>query len=72
MFLEADREKLAGQKLTDEEEARIFKSYRAGGDVVCPTCGKTYYKHPQYLPSGKTNDGVPWLVEICNGNLVKL
>ncbi len=58
--------------LTPEEEARIDKFYRASGYVVCETCGKIYFEHNAYIPSGKTNDGVPWLIEICNGDLVKL
>jgi len=60
------------EELTPEEDERILKSYRTSGDCVCETCGKIYYKHKAYLPSGKTNDGVPWLYELCNGNLVKL
>lgn len=59
-------------ELTSEEEDRMYKSYRAGGDVICEICGKKYYDHKMYLPSGKTNDGYPWLNELCNGNLVKL
>ncbi len=60
------------EDLTPEEEARIEKSYRACGDCVCEICGKLYYDHKQYKPSGKTNDGQPWLQELCNGQLVKL
>jgi hypothetical protein len=67
-----EREKLANEPLTKDEEERILRSYRAGGDVVCESCGKTYYQHKEYKPSGKTNDGVPWLSELCNGDLVKL
>ena len=58
-------------ELTPEEEDRIMKSYRAGGDVVCEVCGKVYYDHPEYKPSAKTC-GYVWLNEICNGDLVKL
>lgn len=59
-------------ELSPEENERIEKSYRAGGDVICEICGKSYYAHKQYIPSGKTNDGMPWLNELCNGDLVKL
>ena len=57
---------------TPEEEDRIDKSYRASGDCVCEQCGKVYYDHPAWRPSAKTNDGVPWLNELCNRDLVKL
>ena len=57
--------------LTPEEDARIFKAYRASGDIICEICGKTYYQHPMYEPSAKTC-GHPWLHELCNGDLVKL
>ena len=67
-----EREKLAKEALTEAESTRIYNSYRAGGDVICEICGQTYYNHPEYLPSAKTNDGVPWLNELCNGELVKL
>ncbi len=59
--------------LTDEQKSRIANFYRAGGDVVCETCGKKYYDHPMYMPSAKaTYNGQPILNEICNGDLVKL
>lgn len=67
-----EREKLANTPLTKEEEERILNSYHAGGGVLCETCGKMYNRHKEYMPSGKTNDGVPWLNELCNGDLVKL
>lgn len=67
-----EREALAKQRLTDEEEFRLNASYRASGEVICDACGKKYYDHEDYIPSGKTNDGVPWLVELCNGDLVHL
>jgi hypothetical protein len=60
------------EALTVEEEHRILHSYRSSGELVCEMCKKTYYKHKEYKPSGKTNDGVPWLRELCNGDLVKL
>lgn len=62
---------MRGQPLTPEEDARIEKSRRAGGAVVCEVCGKTYYEHPHYEPSAKTC-GTAWLHELCNGDLVKL
>lgn len=63
---------LVNQELTEEEDERIVLSYRACGDVICEICGKSYYQHPHYLPSAKTNDGYPWLHELCSGDLVKL
>lgn len=45
------------EELTIDEENKILNAYRAGGDVICSICGKTYYKHKLYIPSGKTNDG---------------
>jgi len=67
-----ETEKLAGQPLTKEEEDRMSKSFRASGYVTCDICGKIYYDHPAYIPSGKTNNGIPWLNELCDGKLVKL
>lgn len=67
-----EKEKLSREPLSPEEDERMMKSYRASGYVLCQICGKCYYDHRAYLPSGKTNQGVPWLVEICNGDLVKL
>lgn len=67
-----EQQKLAEEELTEEESERLRASYRASGDVICETCGQKYYQHPPYIPSGKTNQGVPWLRELCNGNLVKL
>jgi len=60
------------EQLTPEEEKRMLESYRSSGDCICEICGKNYYRHKSYEPSGKTNDGVPWLNELCNGDLVKL
>ena len=67
-----ERQRLANTPLTNEEDQRMIQSYRAGGDVLCKQCGKKYYDHPPYMPSGKTNNGMPWLNELCNGKLVKL
>lgn len=38
---------------------------RASGDVVCERCNKLYYDHPHVV-------GALWLVETCDGRLVKL
>lgn len=67
-----DRERLSKEPLTEDEEILIRSSYRAGGEVICDVCGKKYNEHEDYLPSGKTNDGWPWLTKLCNGDLVKL
>lgn len=67
-----DREELAKQPVTPEEEERMINAERASGHCVCDLCGKKYFDHPQYLPSGKTNHGDPWLNELCNGDLVHL
>ena len=58
--------------LTEEQEKRIENSYRASGECICDICGKTYYNHKDYEPSKFTNDGIAWLQELCNGELVKL
>ncbi|KKM85699.1 hypothetical protein LCGC14_1286410 [marine sediment metagenome] len=39
--------------------------FLAGGDMVCETCGKLYYNHPQH-------NIFPWLNVICGGMVVKL
>lgn len=38
---------------------------RAGGDVVCKTCGKKYYDHPRDVD-------YPFMTVMCDGRLVKL
>ena len=38
---------------------------RAGGDCVCETCGRTYWRHPVLDPYS-------WLHVLCDGLLVKL
>jgi hypothetical protein len=43
---------------------------RAGGDVICERCGKPYRKHGFTEHRDFNND--PWLVELCDGSLVKL
>lgn len=60
------------EELTNEEEIRMIGFYRVSGDCVCSQCGKLYYDHKPYKPSGKMNRGIPWLNELCNGDLVKL
>lgn len=37
---------------------------RAGGDVVCPSCGLEYYDHPK--------GSMEFLTLLCNGTQVKL
>jgi len=48
---------------TDEDECPDF--IRAGGGVVCRTCGKEYYDHPQHAK-------FPFLTVLCDGTVVKL
>lgn len=43
----------------------VTEFVRAGGDVICPKCGKMYKKHKQH-------DKHPWLNVLCDGTLVKL
>jgi hypothetical protein len=45
--------------------------WRASGECVCEACGKKFYGHPDYLEC-LDRDGVPFLKEICGGQLVKL
>jgi hypothetical protein len=63
--------KMQNEPITEEEDARMLAAYRTSGEMICEKCGKTYYRHPDWAPSAKTC-GYPWLVEICNGDLVKL
>ena len=49
------------------EESLVF--YRAAGECICETCGKTYSRHPM---DGPLFDGHQWLHRLCNGDLVKL
>lgn len=44
---------------------------RASGNCICPTCGKTYSKHPDEMKYLDWN-GHPYLNKLCNGTLVKL
>ena len=60
------------EELTEEQDNKILNSYRANGECICNICGKTYHQHKQYEPSGLTNNGISWLNELCNGDLVKL
>jgi hypothetical protein len=43
---------------------------RAGGAVICTTCGKSFREHPQGGPLGY--DGEQFLNRLCDGTLVKL
>lgn len=46
---------------------------RAGGDVICDTCGKPYRKHPMdERPEALSYQGEPFLRVLCNGERVKL
>lgn len=48
-----------------------FEYERAGGGCVCEDCGKTYRDHPDDLDH-PSYDGMPGLVRLCDGRLVKL
>ena len=51
------------------------KMYRASGDCVCDSCGKTYYKHPfieNVLTTVGCTDPTPFLHYVCDGSIVKL
>lgn len=48
--------------------AAVFQDFdRAGGDVVCECCGKTYHRHPR-LPDPK----LAFLTLLCDGRVAKL
>jgi hypothetical protein len=49
-----------------EEMVEANEWIRAGGECICPVCGKLYIRHPNC--KGKYG----WLTELCNGMLVKL
>jgi hypothetical protein len=44
--------------------------HRAGGDCVCPACGKKFYDHP--YTGHRDHSGHRWLKRLCDGRLVKL
>jgi hypothetical protein len=44
---------------------------RAGGGVVCESCGRTYYRHP-LDPRYVDQDGNRFLNVTCDGRMVKL
>lgn len=48
---------------TGKFECPVF--YRASGDILCATCGRTYYDHPVNIP-------YHFLTMLCNGECVKL
>lgn len=56
---------LGGDTLLAGLEGECPDSVRAGGDVVCRSCGKAYYDHPQH-------GGFPFLNVLCDGTAVKL
>ena len=60
-----------GQIITDSIENIVNDFVRAGGDVECISCGKTYYKHPLDI-NIKSYSGEPFLHIICGGKRVKL
>ena len=41
--------------------------FRTSGDMTCPECGQTWYKHPQ-----PAKEECPSLVRGCDGKLRKL
>jgi hypothetical protein len=45
--------------------------YRAGGDMVCDTCGRNYFQHPEAKEYPAWYGGA-WLHRLCNGDLVHL
>jgi hypothetical protein len=51
------------------EEALDY--HRAAGACTCDACGKEYRQHPDDL-NHPGYDGMPWLVRLCDGRLVKL
>ena len=56
----------------DMDEDEIWrKTIRAGLEVVCPECGKTYIDHP-YIDNVLGFDDAPFLHYICDGTIVKL
>lgn len=59
------RRGLDAEELLAGLEGECPDSVRAGGDVVCPSCGKVYYDHPQH-------GGFPFLNVLCDGKVVKL
>jgi hypothetical protein len=44
--------------------------YRASQDAICSTCGKPYGRHP--FDYTQLYRGSPYLIELCNGDRVKL
>lgn len=56
---------------------RIWIWYRAGGDVLCPICGKLYYDHsPEKDPEFCERHTEHWTTHqfqiLCNGDRVHL
>ena len=44
---------------------------RAGGECICPECGKEYRRHP-YGMLGDSYENAFYLTILCDGTLVKL
>lgn len=62
---------MLGMKCEAPTHAVEVEFYRASGDMLCVTCGKTYYDHPLDQEIRDYNNE-PFLHRICNGDLVKL
>lgn len=52
----------------DEGETYV----RVSGDMVCPVCGETYYKHPTEVKYDSIDAQVMSLRRACDGRLLKL
>lgn len=57
------------KSLTEKQLDKLIekgKWVRAGGECICPVCGKEYIRHLRLEPK------YPWLNKICTGLIVKL
>lgn len=61
---------IAGLGMVDSGEAGHEHYRRASGEVLCEKCGEPYRKHRH--SEHVDWQGEPWLVRLCNGELVKL
>lgn len=61
---------IAGEGLIEGQDGSHEHYRRAGGDVVCGTCGKKYYDHPH--SAHRDFSDAPYLNVLCDGRLVKL
>jgi hypothetical protein len=55
----------------EEVDCREIEFYRAHGEIICPDCGKEYWRHPWFMECLGMDDQ-PYLKRLCNGDLVKL